>query len=139
MTEREAAAHLQVVRASYENHYHPSVISTYQYWAQVDRIVDGDTLDLSMSLGFNLTVAERVRLVAVDTPEVFGVPAVSASYRAGQEAVQFVRDFCPESSWVEARIYVGRREKYGRWLGEIFVDGASLNVQLLAHGFATAI
>ena len=48
-------------------------ISSYEYWAKVKKVVDGDTLDLEISLGFDTSVAKRVRLIGIDTPEVWGV------------------------------------------------------------------
>ena len=40
-----------------------------QFQARVKRVVDGDTLDLDIDLGFHITLSERVRLMGVDTPE----------------------------------------------------------------------
>ena len=40
-----------------------------QFQARVKRVVDGDTLDLDIDLGFHITLRERVRLMGIDTPE----------------------------------------------------------------------
>ena len=41
----------------------------YEYGCEVDRVVDGDTIDVSIDLGFDLIKKERVRVAGVDTPE----------------------------------------------------------------------
>ena len=44
----------------------------YEYKAMITRVVDGDTFDMDIDLGFNIHIHERVRLLDVDTPEKFG-------------------------------------------------------------------
>ncbi len=57
-------------------------------------------------------------------------------YARGMEAMVFVQNFVAPGDWVEVRIFRGSREKYGRWLCEIFCREASLNVALLKSGHA---
>ena len=119
--------------------HQPREIRPYEYWAKVERVVDGDTVDLLVSLGFELEMRIRVRLLGVDTPEIHNVRHDSAEYKAGTEAKNFVSQILPKGRWVEIKVYSGPREKYGRWIGEIFVDGRSLNEQLLEKGYSTAV
>jgi micrococcal nuclease len=114
----------------------PKVVEPYQYWAQVQRVVDGDTIELNVELGFKVTVKERFRLIGVDTPEVYGVKRTSEEYKRGKAASDFVKSLIPPGSWVEIRVYAEKREKYGRWLCEVFVGGKSLNETLVKKGFA---
>jgi len=58
----------------------------YNYNARVLRVVDGDTLDLMISLGLHVQVKERCRLLGVNTPETFGVKKGSVEYKAGMSA-----------------------------------------------------
>ena len=47
---------------------------SYRYRAELDRVVDGDTFDVLIDLGFYIRIKERIRLEEVDTPEIYGVP-----------------------------------------------------------------
>lgn len=127
----------------------------YTYAAKVERVVDGDTLDLMVDLGFKTFVRVRVRLYGVDTPETFGVKKESEEYQRGQAAAQFVRQFVgiepdpntglvPSSGEVIIRSHDGKplgQGKYGRWLAEIYTKDAkwSLNEALVKRGFAEAV
>ena len=62
----------------------------YEYSAKILRVVDGDTLDLMISLGLDIHVKERVRLLDVNTPEKFGVSKDSDEYRAGIESSKWL-------------------------------------------------
>ncbi|GAG20500.1 unnamed protein product, partial [marine sediment metagenome] len=44
----------------------------YTYRAKLDRVVDGDTVDLFVDLGFNICIKDRFRLLGIDTPELRG-------------------------------------------------------------------
>ena len=136
MTKAAAKKAMDSARAKYSNAYQPENISVYQYWARVLRVVDGDTCDLNISMGFNTSIQERFRLLGVDTPETFGVKKTSDEYKAGKAAVDFVKTFFKQGDWVEVKVFFGRREKYGRWLCELFVDGISVNEQLLIKDHA---
>lgn len=114
----------------------PKVVQPYQYWAQVTRIVDGDTIEMNVAVGFKVAIHERFRLIGVDTPEVYSVKRTSEEYKRGKAASDYVKKRIPPGSWVEIKVYAEQREKYGRWLCEVFVDGKSLNEDLIAKGHA---
>lgn len=117
----------------------------YTYNCKILKVVDGDTLDIELDLGFTVLIKERVRLIGIDAPEIFGKDAEPA----GQLSAQFVR------SWVEKRqALLGRfiyesvrynsKDKYGRSLGTIsWFDPLSnksvLNEDLVAAGQATKV
>lgn len=136
MTEEEAARHIAARVAERGARFSPAVIRTYQYWARVDRVVDGDTVDLRIALGFNLEASERFRLIGVNAPEMYGVAHASDTYRRGLAACRFLEDLIPAETWVEVTTFSGDREKYGRWLCEIFRDTRSVNRALLVGGHA---
>jgi micrococcal nuclease len=109
---------------------------TYEYRATVRRVVDGDTLDLAIDLGFECTLVTRVRLLGLNTPEVVG-----ASKSLGLASAAFVQQWCDNRAGnVLVRSYKAKqREKYGRWLVEAWSadgQGSSLNQELLARGLA---
>ena len=118
------------------NKYPPKVITTYQYWGEVKRIVDADTMDFNVIMGFDTMFSGRFRLIGINTPEIYGVKKTSEEYQKGMAASDFVKTMIQPGDWVEIEIYQGKREKYGRWLCQVFNDGVSINEQLLIHGHA---
>jgi micrococcal nuclease len=111
----------------------------YVYECKIINVVDGDTIDIELDLGFNIKMKERVRLLGLDTPEVFG----SNAEQAGQIASNFTKN------WIETRqknnnrfsyhsIKYNAKDKYGRSLGIIYWTGSkleeSLNEAIIASG-----
>jgi len=93
----------------------------YTYRATVLHVVDGDTLDLSVSLGFDVTFKGRFRMAGINTPESYGPDACAE----GRAAKQYLADTLPEGTNVVVRTTKDRKEKYGRFLAEVFaVDGS---------------
>ncbi len=77
----------------------------YIFPAQVTSVVDGDTLDVRLDLGFEIYTVERVRLADVDTSEVYGVEKDSQEYKRGKMHSEETR------RWVET----ARSEYDGDW------------------------
>lgn len=115
----------------------------YTYNATLEKVVDGDTLELNIDLGFKISTKIRVRLSGVDTPEIFGLKKESAEYQKGMEAFKFTKDWfiALGSSTFLVKTEKDKQEKYGRWLATILsLDGAKvLNEDLLASGNATRL
>ncbi len=102
----------------------------YIYKATVTKVVDGDTVDLLVDCGFNIIRKERIRFYGVDAWETRG-----EEREMGLEAKRFVEETIPVGTEVVVR--TGKeRGKFGRYLGEIFVNNISLNDMLLAEGHA---
>lgn len=104
---------------------------------KVHKIVDGDTIDVDIDLGFNVSFYQRVRLAGIDTPESrttdkyekelgLEVKKKLAEYLANAKDV-VIKTEKPDST-----------EKYGRILGWLYLDGAekSVNEALIAGGYA---
>jgi micrococcal nuclease len=92
--------------------------------ARVTRHTDGDTLWLS-GIG-------KVRLIGVDTPEVYGRVECY-----GREASAFVRRLLPLGSRVRYSLDVDERDRYGRALAYVYTDdGRFLNLLLVRRGYA---
>lgn len=95
----------------------------YEYKAKVDRVVDGDTVDFIVDLGFNVNIKIRTRLLGVDTPE----RGHEDWSKATQECNRLLKSIADEQlllageSWVTIR--TNKTGKYGRWLVEI--DGVT--------------
>ena len=100
----------------------------YSYKAEIVRVLDGDTLDLAIDLGFEVTVNTRVRLFGLNTPEVTG----NEKY-LGLQATGFVHE------WIETHcedniciVETHKKGKYGRYLAVIKDEfGECLNDELL--------
>lgn len=117
----------------------------YTYQAALVRVVDGDTVDLLVDLGFKVSVNIRARLFGVNTPEITGVRHDSDEYRRGIEAREFVKKWFAESDdKVLIRSHDGRHVragKFGRWIVEIerLSDGAHLSPALVKTGHAVEV
>lgn len=110
----------------------------YEYRVkQVLKIVDGDTIDVDIDLGFDISFTSRVRLAGIDTPESRTTDKKEKAL--GLEVKQRLKDILSKSSSVVIRTEKpDSTEKYGRILGWIFIDGAekSINEALIADGYA---
>lgn len=105
----------------------------YTYKAKVVNIVDGDTLDLDIFLGFKLNYEIRIRLAHVNTPEINR----KASRVAGMAAKQRVANLCEKHPFVYVRTFKDSKGKYGRYIAEIiFPDETNLGDILLKEGHA---
>ena len=95
--------------------------SLYHYRARCLRVVDGDTLDLEISLGLNTYVRERVRLFGINTPETYGVKKGSQEYLDGMAAKMAVFDLVVDRDlWVET--VKDKTGKYGRYLARVYFE-----------------
>ena len=110
----------------------------YEYRVKkVLKIVDGDTIDVDIDLGFNISYYQRVRLAGIDTPESrttdkkekeLGLEVKDRLKKAIDAATKIViKTEKPDSS-----------EKYGRILGWVFLDDnkVSINQTLIDEGYA---
>lgn len=110
----------------------------YKYKAIIERIVDGDTIDVIIDLGFKITTNQRIRLANINTPETYNVKKDSAEYKKGMAAKEFVIQRVEANN--NNAIVVTSKEtgKYGRYIGVIWLadNETSLNVELVEKGFA---
>jgi micrococcal nuclease len=103
----------------------------YCYNALVTRVVDGDTLDLLVDLGFYTQMKIRVRLLGVDTPEIYGVDKA-----AGVTAKQYVESLVLGRQVV---VWTQKGDSFGRWLATIQVGDLDLTQHLIDTGYGTVI
>lgn len=110
----------------------------YKYKATVERIVDGDTIDVVIDLGFKITTNQRIRLEGINTPETYNVKKDSEEYKNGLVAKNFVIQRI-EANGNEAIVETNKDTgKYGRYIGTIWLadNETSLNDELVEKGFA---
>jgi len=106
----------------------------YEYKITLDRVIDGDTVDVDIHLGFNVVLSkQRVRLHGIDTPE--------SRTRNKEEKVrgliskEYLKNICESSS---IRLHSKDRGKFGRILGVLYKDDEtiSINQKMCEEGFA---
>ena len=110
----------------------------YEYYVRkVENVVDGDTIDVLIDLGFDILFASRVRLAGIDTPE--SRTKDLAEKALGLEAKEYLKKQLKDSKSVVIKTEkMNSSEKYGRILGWIYVDGntISVNDQMIEDGYA---
>lgn len=110
----------------------------YEYRVkEVLKVVDGDTIDVIIDLGFDISFTSRVRLAGIDTPESRTTDTYEK--KLGLEVKDFLKESIKASKDVVIKTEkVDSSEKYGRILGWIFLDGnaESLNTQMVIKGYA---
>ena len=108
----------------------------YEYNAKVTHIVDGDTMDLAIDLGFDIVYNSRIRLYGINTPESRTRDLEEKA--RGLAAKDRVKELCPVGADVTLKTSKDGKGKFGRILGEIFVPGVvqSVNQLLIEEGHA---
>ncbi len=104
----------------------------WQYKAKVLHVVDADTVDLLVDVGFRMSFTDRFRLFGIDAPErgeagwAEGKAAVVAKLPVGTALV--IETYHPKER--------DERDSFGRWLATLYLDGMNLNRWLVESGHA---
>jgi len=110
----------------------------YEYFVEeVKNVVDGDTIDVVIDLGFDILFASRVRLAGIDTPE--SRTTDKAEKILGLEAKEYLKKQLKDAKSVVIRTEkMNSSEKYGRILGWVYVNGESesVNNKMINDGYA---
>jgi micrococcal nuclease len=110
----------------------------YEYFVEeVKNVVDGDTIDVVIDLGFDILFASRVRLAGIDTPE--SRTTDKAEKVLGIEAKEYLKKQLKDAKSVVIRTEkMNSSEKYGRILGWVYVNGESesVNNKMINDGYA---
>lgn len=94
----------------------------YQYRAIIQNVVDGDTLAINIDLGLSVWINnEKIRLLGVNTPEVYGVKKGSDEWTQGNNASEFVKTILREKDEIIIETVKDRKEKYGRYLAVVYL------------------
>ena len=98
----------------------------HEYKVKIRRIVDGDTIDVDIDLGFNMILSkQRIRLYGIDTPESRTRDKEEKFY--GKLSAKFLKEQCKNNSEIFLKTYLDKKGKFGRILGEFIVDGVNIN------------
>ena len=106
---------------------------------EIYKVIDGDTIDASIDLGFDIYLTKRIRLAGIDTPEsrttnakekIMGLESKDwLKHRVENAQCILIKTELPDST-----------EKYGRIIGHLYINGqeTSLNNQMITSGYALA-
>ena len=123
----------------------PSRKSCYNFRVtKIDKVLDGDTIDVTIDLGFDLYKKERVRIAGVDTPEKrtrdleekeLGIDATNWLKKKLEDTIAGDGDELTIRTELEGGV-----GKYGRLLGWLYIneEEVSLNEQMITEGYAWA-
>lgn len=110
----------------------------FQYHAMPQRLVDADTIKVTVDLGFRTYITTPLRLLGINAPEKNTQP--------GQEAIKWVQGWMGQGrAWDDGLIVSSAHpgdygDKYGRWLGTVYdLDGRCLNADILKAGHAVVM
>lgn len=97
------------------------------------KVVDADTIEFEVDLGFRTKMQDRFRLVGIDAPETYR-PMNEAEKAHGEAATRYVKGILESA---EGQITISSRKSgiYGRWEAEVFVGGRSLAEMMKEAGF----
>ena len=120
----------------------PSRKSCYNFRVvSIDKVLDGDTIDVTIDLGFDLYKKERVRIAGVDTPEKRTRDLEEKAL--GLDATEWMKKHLEDTIEGDEELTIrtelkGGMGKYGRLLGWLYVgeDTISLNEQMITEGYA---
>ena len=122
------------------NSYSKGKLVMYEYKvARLLGVVDGDTIDVQIDLGFDVSFTSRVRLNGIDTPE--SRTTDSGEKKLGLDAKDWLKHKLEQAKKIVIRTEKpDSSEKYGRILGTLIVDDEPLSVndQLVKGGYAWA-
>lgn len=105
----------------------------------IDDIIDGDTIDVRIDLGFDISLKKRVRLNGIDTPESRTTDVHEKKY--GLESKNWLKHKLENAQHILIKTELpDSTEKYGRILGTLFINDEteSINDQLIKGGYAWA-
>ena len=108
----------------------------YKYYGKVVKVIDGDTIDINIDLGFNIFHKIRVRLKGIDTPEIYH-PYNREELILGRDAKQFVIDSVLDKD-VVVETFKDKKGKYGRYIANIYYGdeySKQLSYELKNAGF----
>jgi micrococcal nuclease len=107
------------------------------YVKEVTNVVDGDTIDVVIDLGFDISFSSRVRLAGIDTPE--SRTTDKAEKVLGLESKEYLKKAIKAAKTVVIKTEkMDSSEKYGRILGWLYLDGSgnSVNNEMIEKGYA---
>jgi len=99
-----------------------------------NRVIDGDTVDLDIDLGFGITISHRIRLKGINAPET-RTKDLEEKKKGIEARLWLEKELSKEGQWI---IETTKEDKYGRILGTLYLigDSVTLNEKMLNEGIA---
>lgn len=102
---------------------------------EIVKVYDGDTITVIIDLGFNISVKQVIRLYGINAPEVRGT-----SRPQGLESRDWLRErlysAIENGNKIIIKTHKDKKGKYGRWIGELYIDDAYVNEELVENKLA---
>ncbi|MBN86880.1 MAG: nuclease [Dehalococcoidia bacterium] len=103
----------------------------YEYRAYVRKIYDGDTITADIDLGFGIVLHnQKIRLLRINAPEIRG-----EQREKGLVSRDALRNKI-SNKWIKVKTQKDKKGKYGRWLGELWLEEECINDWLVSEGLA---
>lgn len=109
------------------------------YMYKIDKndisVYDGDTINVTLDLGFNIKKREKIRFYGINAPELKGIERAD-----GLISKTFLKSLVDDAILKDKNIYIktikDSQEKYGRYLGVLFIEDLNVNLKLVEEGLA---
>jgi len=108
----------------------------YTYKAKVIRILDGDTAELEISVGFNIYITQIIRIKDLNTKEIRKIKGyTNKDVEEGKQAMERAKELLPIDKIVTLKTYKDKQGKYGRFLGDILIGDKSFTQIMKDEGY----
>ena len=103
----------------------------YFYKAKIIKVIDGDTVDAIIDVGFRQFTTQRLRLLGIDTPEL-NDKDITLREKA-KEAKTYLENLILNKDVI---VNTFKSDSFGRWLGVIYLNDENINERLITEGYA---
>ncbi len=111
----------------------------YEYKALVLKVVDADTIDIEIDLGFGVTKTERVRLAGINAYETTRRGGTTAAEKKlGIEAKEYVTQLILGKT-IYVKTEQDKKGKFGRYIADIWFEEVHINKDLVKKGYAVEV
>ena len=108
----------------------------YEYSCRINRVIDGDSVDVCIDLGFDISFTSSVRLYGIDTPE--SRTRDPEEKKCGLLAKKFLEEAVKNGKNIIIRTQKDEKGKFGRVLGSLVIDGININHKMIEENLAVA-
>ena len=108
----------------------------YEYSCRINRVIDGDSVDVCIDLGFDISFTSSVRLYGIDTPE--SRTRDLDEKKCGLLAKKFLEEAVKNGKNIIIRTQKDEKGKFGRVLGSLVIDGININHKMIEENLAVA-
>jgi len=107
----------------------------YEYKATLIRVIDGDTVDFAVDLGFNIQFTERFRLKGINAPET-RTRDLDEKKKGYTSKFWLMSELESNLNDIVIKTDLDKKGKYGRYLAEIFINDVNINEKMIRLNLA---